>query len=74
MLEILGVSFAKVGFWFVHIPFVNIVKFQFLAQFPVDHLVHLVVVRLVFPLCKFAAFTYYEVWFGLLGFMAYQSL
>ena len=28
----------KKGFWFVHIPFGSIVKFQFLAQFSVDHL------------------------------------
>ena len=27
-------------FWFVNIPFVRMVKFQFLAQFPVDHLSH----------------------------------
>ena len=24
------------GFWVVHMPFVRMVKFQFLAQFPVD--------------------------------------
>ena len=26
------------GLWFVHIPFVSMVNFQFLAQFPVGHL------------------------------------
>ena len=31
------------GFWFVHVPFVNMVEFQFLTQFPMDHLSHLVV-------------------------------
>ena len=25
-------------FWFVQVPFIRMVKFQFLAQFPVDHL------------------------------------
>ena len=28
-------------FWFVHIPFGNILKFESLAQFPVDHFSHL---------------------------------
>ena len=28
------------GFWFVHIPFGNMIKFQFLAQFPMDPLPH----------------------------------
>ena len=30
----------KDRFWVVHIPFVGMVKFKFLAHFPVDHLVH----------------------------------
>ena len=30
-------------FWFVHIPFGSIVKFQFLTQLPVNHLPHPVV-------------------------------
>ena len=35
------------GFWFMHISFRNMVKFQFLAQFPVDHLPHPVVSSLI---------------------------
>ena len=35
----------------VHIPFVRMVKFKFLAHFPVDHLAHLVVSYLVLFLC-----------------------
>ena len=35
------------GFWIVHIPLVRMVKFQFLAQFPVDHLLHPVVSNLI---------------------------
>ena len=33
-------------FWVVHIPFVRMVKFQFLAQFQIDHLAHPVVSNL----------------------------
>ena len=47
--------------WVVHIPFVRIVKFKFLAHFPVDHLAHPVVFCLILLLCKFAAFTYYVI-------------
>ena len=32
--------FLQNSFWVVHVPFVRIVKFQFLTQFPVDHLAH----------------------------------
>ena len=42
------------GFWVVHIEFV--VKFKLLAQFPVDHISHLVVSSFIFFLVKFAAF------------------
>ena len=35
------------GFCFVHIPFGSMVKFQFLAQFPMDHLSHPVVSSLI---------------------------
>ena len=35
------------GFWLVRIPFVRMVKFKFLAQFPVHHLVHPVVSTLI---------------------------
>ena len=36
-------------------------QFQFLAQFPVDHLNHLVVSSLKLILCKFSGFTYYVI-------------
>ena len=45
--------------WVVHIPFVGMVKFKFLAQFPVDHLAYPVVSSLVLLLCQFVAFDYY---------------
>ena len=38
------------GFWVVLMPFGWIVKFQFLAQFQVDHLTHPVVSSLIFSL------------------------
>ena len=34
-------------FWFVHITFVRMVKLQFLVQFPVDSLAHLIVPSLI---------------------------
>ena len=37
--------------WVVHIRLVHMVKFQFLAQFPVNHLAHPVVSSLIFFLC-----------------------
>ena len=46
-------------FEFVHVPFVSMIKFQFLAQFPVDHLSHSVVSSLIFPLGWFATFSNY---------------
>ena len=46
-------------FWFVHIPFDCMVKFQFLAQFLVDCLPHPIMSSLVLPLCVFAIFAYY---------------
>ena len=45
----------------MHIPFVSMVKFEFLAHFPVDHLADPVVFRLLLFPCKFAAFTYYVI-------------
>ena len=36
-------------FWLVHIPFSSMVEFPFLAQFPVDHFPHSVVVCVIFP-------------------------
>ena len=38
------------GFWFVQISFSCMIKFQFLAQFPVAHLSHPVVSSLLHPL------------------------
>ena len=40
----------QVAFWFVHILFVNVVKFLFLAQFPLNHLPNPVMSSLVFLL------------------------
>ena len=37
--------------WVVHIAFVGMVKFKFLAHFPVDHLAQPVMSSLVFFLC-----------------------
>ena len=37
--------------WVVHIPFVSVVKFRFLAHFPVDYLADLVVSSLMLLLC-----------------------
>ena len=48
----------KDRFWFVHIPFGSMIKFQSLAQFPADHLLDPVVYNL---LCKFATFVYYVI-------------
>ena len=45
----------------MHIPFVGMVKFKFLAHFPVDHLAHPVVSSLVLLLSQFAAFAYYVI-------------
>ena len=35
----------------IHIPFVRVVKFKILAQFPVDHLAHPVLSSLILFLC-----------------------
>ena len=48
-------------FWFVHIPFIRMVKFQFIALFPVDHLTHSVVSCLILSLYWFASSTYYVI-------------
>ena len=37
--------------WVVHIPFVDMVKFEFLAHLPVDHVAHPVVSSLILLLC-----------------------
>ena len=37
----------KDRFWFVHLPLFSLIKFKFLAQFPVDHFPQLVTPRLV---------------------------
>ena len=41
----------KNRYWVVHKPFVFIVKFEFLAQFPVDYLAHPVVSSIILFLC-----------------------
>ena len=51
-------------FWFVHIPFVGIVKLQCFAQFPVDHLTHPVVLSFIFFLREFSALLC-DWWFSL---------
>ena len=48
-------------FWVVNIPLVSMVRFQFLAQFPIDHLTHAVVTRYILSLGLLAAFTYYMI-------------
>ena len=58
----------QVGFWLVHLPFSSMVKFQFLAQFPVGHSPP--------PLICYIRLLY-DSWFWLVGwlvFMAYQPL
>ena len=45
----------------VHIPLVRMIKFKFLAQFPVDHLAHSVVVSFIPFLFSFVAFACYEI-------------
>ena len=45
----------------MYIPFVCMVKFQFLVHLPVDHLAHPVLSYLTLLLCLFAAFAYYVI-------------
>ena len=52
-------SHLQDGFWLVHIPFVRIAKFKFLAQFPIDHPSNSIVSGLILFLSLFAAFAYY---------------
>ena len=59
--RILRVSFSKIDFWVVHIPFNSTVKFQFLAPFPSDDLSQAVVLGLVLLSCKFTASAYYVI-------------
>ena len=47
--------------WVVHIPFVCMVEFKFLAHLSVDHLAHPLMSNLILLLCKFAAFAYYVI-------------
>ena len=42
------------SFWVVHITFVRMVKFKFLAQFLLDHVAHPVFFSLILLLCYFA--------------------
>ena len=44
--------------WFLHVPFVSMVKFESLAQIPVDPFSYPVVPTIAFLLSLFAAFTY----------------
>ena len=44
--------------WVVHITFDRMVEFQFLAQFPLDHLAHPFVSNFILFLCQFAVFAY----------------
>ena len=44
--------------WVVPIPFGGMVKFKFLAHFPVDHIAYPIVSSLLLRLCQFAAFAY----------------
>ena len=39
------------GIWIVHMPYVRRFKFQYLSQFPVDHLAYRVVSCHILPLC-----------------------
>ena len=43
------------------LPFVHMVKYQFLSLFLLDHLAHVVVCSLIIFLCWFAAFTHYVI-------------
>ena len=58
--EFMWVIFLN-SWWVVHIPFVHMAKFKFLAHFPVDHLAHPVVSCLILLLCSFVAFAYYVI-------------
>ena len=48
-------------FWLVHIPFGGMVKLQYFAQFPMDHLPHRVVFSLTPLLHEFTIFAYYAI-------------
>ena len=48
-------------FGFMHITFSSMVKFQFFAQFPVDHIAHSVVPWLILLSRSFATFDYYVI-------------
>ena len=49
------------GFLVVHIPFICMVEFKPLAQFPVDHLVHLVVICCILLLCDWSFCFYHHI-------------
>ena len=42
----------------MHIPFIGMVKFKFLAHISLDHLADPFVSRLILPMCSFSAFAY----------------
>ena len=52
--EFVGLILQEI-FWVEHIPFARMVKFLFLAQFPVDHLTHPVVsiIIIIIISCEF---------------------
>ena len=58
--EFVSIIFS-VRCWVVLIPFVGMVKFKFLAYFPVDPLAHPGMSSFVLLLCQFAAFAYYVI-------------
>ena len=58
ILENLVRFIFKVGFEFVHTPFNRVVKLNFLAQFPVGHLLHPVMSNLIIFWRSIDAFAY----------------
>ena len=62
------------GFWVVHIPFVRMVKFKLLAQFPVDHLANPVMSSLILSVRQFTAFAYVIDRFASLYFTPYEFI
>ena len=61
------------GFWVAHVPFSNMVKIQFLAQFPVNHLSSPFVPSLVLPSHWSASFAYHVI-NGFISFSAKPTL
>ena len=59
------------GGWVVHIPFVRMVKFKFLAHFPVDHLAHPIMSSLIFLVLICCIQLLCDWWFHLCHCIAY---